>query len=184
MSSDAASLFALPFESRAEETIIRLNAVKRWHMIDTTRSQTLGEHSATVSLLVYYVARTAPRGFFGDPYRAATAALVHDLSEVFTGDIPSHTKKMLSGLEELEAEALLPVFDIEVSPELRLLIKLCDLMEGIWFITRHGVDMTAQHAKHGLLKQMESRVAEASATWPDDVFTYWLGCYSRYIGTA
>jgi hypothetical protein len=56
---------AYPVDKAGIETVMRLHSVKRWHMIDTTRIQTLAEHSANVALLAFYIARTAPRMFFG-----------------------------------------------------------------------------------------------------------------------
>jgi len=97
-------------DDRSElESVMRFHAVKRWHMIDTTRQQTLAEHSANVALLAYVIANGAPQMFFGPAEGVTTAALVHDLGEVFTGDIPSHTKvagALHSRLSHLEKTTL------------------------------------------------------------------------------
>jgi hypothetical protein len=168
-------------EGAVEEAIIRFSAVKRWHMIDTTRVQTLSDHSAAVALLVYSVAARAPDQYFGDPCHAGMAALLHDLPEVFTGDIPSHSKRFVHGLDTLEAQVTPQIFKLGIGIELRLLIKLCDLSESIWFITRHGVDCTAEHARSGLIQQLELKVTEAITNWPHEVFKTWVDAHHRFL---
>jgi len=61
------------------------SAVKRYHIMRTLRTQTVGEHSHAVAVLVMQV----------DPQCTATllkAALTHDLHERATGDMPSTAK--------------------------------------------------------------------------------------------
>ena len=153
------------------EAVMRLHAVKRWHMIDTTRTQTLAEHTANVALLTYVVALKAPGMFFGPAYTAAAIALLHDLGEVFVGDIPTHTKRHLSGVDELE-RATLPR-DLrpaaQIAPEIKNLIKFCDLADGIRFIRLHGVDVTSDHAKDGLENQYDLLRQRAFEDWPEEV---------------
>lgn len=139
------------------EVIMRLQSVKRWHMIDTTRQQTLAEHSANVSLLVWYIATTCPGLYFGPSQIVATQALMHDLDEVFIGDIPTHTKrasaKLFGAVKDLGREVLSMSMQPDVSERTRLMIKAADLADGIRFIRLHGVGVTARHAREGLDKQ-------------------------------
>jgi hypothetical protein len=153
---------------------MRVQAVKRWHMIETTRQQTLAEHQCNVALLAAMIARTAPIDFFDAFTVVAFAALVHDLPESFTGDVPSHTKKYLTGLEELEKQVSHPAFNVSCSVNSRMLLKMCDLADGIRFIRLHGVDMTATHAQEGLEDQyMERfRVAKEDLEWPAHVIEH------------
>ncbi len=166
---------AYPIDKVGLETVMRLHSVKRWHMIDTTRIQTLAEHSANVALLAYYIARTSPQMFFGPATAVAAAALVHDIPEVFIGDIPTMTKPFLNkeSLDRLEESVTLPAFKADVRSDASMLIKLCDLSDGIRFIRLHGVDITAKHAQTGLeaqLAAMQRRVTEEIQwPWPDNV---------------
>lgn len=152
----------------AIEAIIRFQSVKRWHMIDTTRQQTLAEHSANVAMLAGYISLTCPDMYFGEHSRVAAAALTHDLAEVFIGDIPTPTKKYISGVKELERTILPGEFKfMETSnPDIGLLVKLCDLADGIRFMTAYGIGTTAEHAKKGLAHQFENKSAEAMGRWP------------------
>lgn len=155
------------------EAVQRMQAVKRWHMIDTTRQQTLAEHSANVALLSWYIATTSPGMFFGPGDRIASVALRHDLAEVFTGDIPSHSKRHLKGLNRLEAATLPSVYisGSDIDEDGGLLIKLCDLADGIRFVRLHGVDITSEHAAAGLYKQLDAKLAIATR-WPAPVLHY------------
>lgn len=158
-------------DRHAIETVMRLHSVKRWHMIDTTRQQTLAEHSANVALLAMMIATTSPIFHFATGAIIATYALMHDIPEAFTGDIPTHTKRHLPGLDELEKRVTHPIFRLEVRENDKALVKLCDLADGIRFIRLHGVDLTARHAREGLEAQMEAKLAEVSEilNWPEEV---------------
>ena len=158
-------------EHHVVETVMRMHSVKRWHMIDTTRQQTLAEHSANVAMLAMAIVMTSPMHFFDDPMLVCAAALTHDVPECFTGDIPTHTKKHLEGLGELEYAVTPKVFNIGVGPKSEALIKLCDLADGIRFIRLHGVDLTARHAREGLEGQLQARLSQLDM-WPDNVFKH------------
>lgn len=162
--------FAYPPEQRAIEAIMRFHAVKRWHMIDTTRQQTLAEHSANVAALAFYIAQTVPQGYFGLPQHIASGALFHDMGEVFSGDLPTPTKKYIGGLNELESRLLPDEFRIALNLQQKLMIKLCDIADGIRFIRLHGVDITSIKAREGLELQMVERRADAQETWPEHIY--------------
>lgn len=184
--SDNSSHYAYGSERAGVETVMRLQAVKRWHMIDTTRMQTLAEHSANVALLAYGIAESAnsvtPVNFFGSGIMVAALGLHHDLGEVFVGDIPSHTKKRLLGVEELE-ESVLPELwqQLPCTIDQTLLIKLCDLADGIRFIRLHGVDVTAIHARTGLELQLKEKWKRAADRWNREIFVLvhqWIMFYA------
>lgn len=168
------------------ETVMRFHAVKRWHMIDTTRQQTLAEHSANVALLAYGIAVNAPGMFFGPALALAGIALLHDIPEVFTGDIPSHTKQYISGVDELEKQVTPSMFTVDgVTPDEKRLIKMCDLADGIRFIRLHGVDVTARHAREQLEEKLtvhrEAIRADVPGGWPPEIETHvakWIYFYA------
>lgn len=159
------------------EAVVRFHSVKRWHMIDTTRQQTLAEHSANVALLVYHISSQCPHMYFGPSGHAATYALLHDLPEVYTGDIPSHTKGFIDGIAELEVavtpDYMVPKSTVGVTSHgLNALTKLCDLADGIRFIRLHGVGATAKHAEAGLAGKFAAAITRAKDDWPAEVSDY------------
>jgi hypothetical protein len=158
-------------ERHALETVMRLHAVKRWHMIDTTRQQTLAEHSANVALLAMTIAKTAPVNTFDTHTVVGAAALVHDIPEAFTGDVPTHTKRHIDSLDDLEEIVTPKELSIPASPATIALIKLCDLADGIRFIRLHGVDLTARHAQEGLEEQYIKKInwAIKEFEWSDNI---------------
>lgn len=169
---------AYPLDKAGIETVMRLHSVKRWHMIDTTRTQTLAEHSANVAMLAFYIARTAPTMFFGAAVNAAAAALVHDIPEVFVGDIPTMTKPYLDKekIQALENMVTLPIFKVDARTDTQTMIKICDLADGIRFIRLHGVDVTAKHAQAGLEAQFENMrelvAVQQNPVWPENVVNH------------
>jgi hypothetical protein len=172
-----------PGEGRAMEAVQRLSAVKRWHMVDTTRVQTLAEHSANVAMLAGLIARTCPGMYFGPSPYVTASALVHDLEEVFTGDIPSLTKPLLRGVKELEDSVLPMEFRFDPPPvETQELIKFCDLADGIRFIEIYGIGETAKWAATGLRQQIRRRMASAADHWPREVFTHVNRQLDLYVG--
>lgn len=159
------------------EVIMRLQSVKRWHMIDTTRQQTLAEHSANVALLAGYIATTSPGLYFGHFTEVAAVALMHDLDEVFIGDIPTHTKraspKLFDELKRLGREVLPSSMQPDLGERTRMMIKCADLADGIRFIRLHGVGVTARHAREGLDKQFSTMFGKMKDMGtPDDVIAH------------
>jgi hypothetical protein len=174
MSTNIDYHFAYTRDMHAVETVMRMHSVKRWHMIDTTRQQTLAEHSANVAMLIMLIASTAPMFTFGNPAMLAAAALVHDIPECFTGDIPTLTKRSLQGLESLEDKVTPAVFKMELAGDSAALLKMCDLADGIRFIRLHGVDATARHAREGLELQLRRKFdhADTELKWSEPILRH------------
>ena len=103
--------------------------VKRYHTITTLVPETVGHHSHGVALLACMLSKSEPS------LNLVFAALVHDLAEHQTGDIPSPSKRqfgigdMINALEEelLENSGWAPE---ELSMEEARALKLADLGQG------------------------------------------------------
>lgn len=168
----------------ALESVMRMHAVKRWHMIDTTRQQTLAEHSCNVAMLAMLIARTGPP-FFRSCADAAIWGLIHDLPESFTGDLPGHTKKFLSGLGEVERVVTPPAFRyFDIDPATKDMVKLCDLADGIRFIRLHGIDMTARHAQGQIEDQFKDKLEALKVIWPEDIIAHVTNILTFYAYEA
>ena len=108
--------------------------VVRYHTVTTLQRETVGHHSHGVACLVLLLEPEASS-------RLLRAALLHDLAEQYTGDIPSPAKREYGigeQVDELEyrlmREAGLPYPEL-TSYEARTL-KLADIAHGALFCLR------------------------------------------------
>ena len=68
--------------------------INRWGLMRNLRNENLTEHSAECAMLSHALALVGNR-YFGKNYNAdriAVYALYHDMSEIFTGDLPTPVK--------------------------------------------------------------------------------------------
>lgn len=100
--------------------ISRMRHIKRWGLMRGSYSENVQEHSHMVAVLAHALA-VIRRDVFGretDPNAAAAAALFHDASEIFTGDLPTPVKylnpeimaayRKVEGVAEKKLIAMLP----------------------------------------------------------------------------
>lgn len=163
------------------ESIIRLQSIKRWHMIDTIRQQSVAEHSATVAMLASYITTTAPDAYFGSAATVAMYALFHDIAEAHTGDFPGHVKKYLNGVKDLEADMMHSNFRVNVSDPVKKLVKMCDLAEAIHFIRNNSVDSAGKWATQELRIELDKFRIQVSEDWPSGVDGHVHAILKEYI---
>ena len=98
-------------ESHFLAYLYRLRHIERWSLMRNTTRENVAEHSYHVALLAHLLCEIGNRVFGKrlNAERAATMALFHDATEVFTGDIPTpvkhHNPRMLDSFREIEALA-------------------------------------------------------------------------------
>jgi len=131
--------------------ISRMRYIKRWGLMRGSYSENVQEHSHMVAVLAHALA-VIRRDIFGgdtDPNAAAAAALFHDASEIFTGDLPTPVKyfnpeimaayKKVEGLAEKKLLAMLPerirgsyspLVD-SVSDEIHEIVKAADKLAAL-----------------------------------------------------
>lgn len=103
--------------------------VRRFHNVQTTRMESVAEHSFNVAWLCYLLAERKPSP------ELIMAALAHDLPEGTLGDLPAPTKKLIGApLKKLE-EQLLDKFGLNVKLDEsdRNLLKQADIIDGMMF---------------------------------------------------
>lgn len=114
--------------------IMRGSEVSRYHTVVTIKGETVGHHSHGVACLVLILNQSASRNLM-------IAALLHDLSEQYTGDIPSPAKRefgigaQVSELELLLMERVGIIFPT-LSEEEKRVLKLADIAHGALFCVR------------------------------------------------
>lgn len=145
------------------EMIARVSSVKRWHIISTTRQQTLAEHLALVAMLAGEIARRLGR----QPTEYVQWGLYHDAAEVFLGDPPSPAKTEEHREREYE---VLHSFAIPIpSVAIQDIVKICDLAEALRFIRTHKVDSYGEWAERHTRKSMLTALASLVDDDPDAI---------------
>ena len=112
--------------------ISRMKYITRWSLMRNSVSENIQEHSHMVAVLAHAL------GVIGrdvykkpcDPAACAAAALFHDASEIFTGDLPTpikyHTLAIRDAYHQVEAEAtekLLNMLPQEMRPAYAPLLR-------------------------------------------------------------
>lgn len=126
--------------SRIHE-LMRAGAVKRFHIVNTTRIQTLAEHQYGVAVLAGEIAGR----MHWDKNTVAcimTLAIVHDAGEVRTGDIPTPTKRRLRDVIGKPLDDVLDQFDFDTGPtppHVQQVLKCADFLESMVFLEEHQV---------------------------------------------
>lgn len=128
-------------------TVFRASsAVKRFHVMRTTRNQTVGEHSHGVAVLVTLVEPNCSAALL-------KAALTHDFHERATGDMPTTAKWMFPALEDAmeKAEALWNKahgLEYALSEKEQLILRFCDYMDLLLFCTEE-LELGNRYATEG-----------------------------------
>ena len=105
--------------------IFRQKYIKRWGLMRNVNDENLAEHAAEVAMITHALA-TIGNTQLGKNYdvgKAVSAALFHDVSEVYTGDLPTPIKYSSSELRNRYK-------DIEKSAEDTLLVHLPEEIRG------------------------------------------------------
>lgn len=127
--------------------VSRMRNITRWSLMRNSSVENVQEHSHMVAVIAHALAviRRDVFGLGADPDRTAAAALFHDASEIFTGDLPTPIKYFDSDImsaykrvESIASEKLLaslpagmrPAYEEFLSPDksddVRPLVKAAD----------------------------------------------------------
>lgn len=117
--------------------IMRGGRVKRYHVMDTLKQQTVAEHSFGVAWLVYQLSEGMPS------VDLLMASLAHDVAECETGDLPAPAKKKLGISEQfakyeddiLDGAGVEP-FYVRLSDAERKILKFADTSELMLYCIR------------------------------------------------
>lgn len=118
--------------------LLNLHSVKRWVIVDTTKPQSVAEHSYNVAMIIGKMCEAV-----GTTERRKEElmmmALFHDADELITGDLPSSSKPVLKDIDN----------------EDEMMLKLADTYEAYLFLNQYGVGNKATDASRFLVERMQ-----------------------------
>lgn len=135
---------------------LRAGHVKRWQIVQTSREQTLAEHTFHVCVLAGELAIQAKWPGLLDPKQQLELlrwAMYHDLIEVKTGDLASPFKECLREaggetiIENAERIADKEYYEHHMrvrGTPIEAIVKIADMIEAAYFLQDNGVGTQAQ----------------------------------------
>ncbi|WP_026375007.1 5'-deoxynucleotidase [Aestuariibacter salexigens] len=123
----------------------RMKLIQRWPLMHNVRKENVQEHSLQVAMVAHALAIIKNRFFDGqlDPYRVATIAMFHDVSEVLTGDLPTPVKyynpaiqQEYKKIEKIAEQKLIDMAPEAFRDEYAALIDTADHSEDEQFIVK------------------------------------------------
>jgi 5'-deoxynucleotidase len=155
-------------------TKMRVGDVTRWHIVRTTRQQTLAEHLYKVWLLTseLHDAIGLPRE---TKQQALDWALTHDLPEVLVGDLPTPVKRAVEKRagdtdiwRKLERDMFPDSRQVTVADTpTSNVVKIADCIEGYHFLVVEAVGEHAIDTKDQLLNRSLFVARKAEGLWGD-----------------
>lgn len=129
---------------------LRMGQVKRWHIINTSASQTLADHSYLVTVIALHLfdRMVGVKDDESGALRVVVGALFHDAAEVRTGDPPSPSKRLFRDvggqdlfrkIEDALLPAGVPYLRERPAPAIADFIKMADVIESAHWISENGV---------------------------------------------
>lgn len=146
---------------------MRLSSVKRWGIIEMSRAQNVAEHSynvaaITLSLVDILSDQIEDSGLDLYPTKimAMEWALLHDLTELVTGDLPTPVKTHLGkAVEHMEDECYPRYAQLRQSIKgtaVEGIVKAADLLDAIQFADRFCIDPK----KSAILTEMRNKLED------------------------
>ena len=130
--------------------ISRMKYINRWALMRNSVTENIQEHSHMVAVFAHALG-VIRRDVFGkecDPDACASAALFHDATEIFTGDMPTPIKyfnpairEAYQQVEEMAADKLLDMLPVEMrgayeplfhetQEDVRVIVKAADKLSA------------------------------------------------------
>lgn len=133
--------------------------VKRFHMTDVVGQQDVAQHSLRVAYIAGRIAKLSLGDY--DPMVAFYYGAAHDLGEVITGDVPTHTKIALRRRSADPDKLVNSSFGVlpEVPTDYKWIIKGADMIEAIVWLRDHVLSNRSKHVLAYIKKKFDEFLA-------------------------
>lgn len=156
--------------------MLRLTTIKRWQIVEMLKEQSVAEHVYRVFILVRDLLddlEDIPHNSF-EHQAAQLWAIVHDMEEVFTGDMPATVKQVLEklspGIGKKLKEEILTVHFPTLLTQTRgldntvtaIYVKVAEIVEQILYVNEYAVNPTrAIEVRMSLFTQLADVLTKA-----------------------
>lgn len=145
------------------DTLMDCQHVRRWTLVCTTAPSTVASHSFNVACLAMAIRAAMRNTNHFSEQEVCYYAILHDVDESETGDIPTPTKRAMreNGVEPnslFTTQGLLP----EPPPHIKAIIKMADLLENWFFIHEHGSGSRARRSEAGIKQKLLAAIEDAA----------------------
>ena len=108
----------------------RMRFISRWSLMRNTETENIQEHSLEVAMVAHNLAALKNEYFGGnvDINKVAVIAMYHEVSEIFTGDMPTPIKYFDPKLRELYGE-------VESLAQEKMLSTLPERLQGVYSLS-------------------------------------------------
>lgn len=139
-------------ENYSISNLMKAGNVKRWHTVDTVKEQSLTDHQWNVSILAIRLASIIG---YSMTVEELGSILIHDIDEIWTGDMPSPEKERLRRHGSLPNRGVgTPIAGISAAYEERPPVgpgiyhnggidgirRAADLLDAWWWSSRYVLD--------------------------------------------
>lgn len=133
--------------------------VARWSMVGTHMQQSVAEHSFNVAMLAMEIRKRMYNTSHYSEQEVCYFALIHDIREAYTGDIPTPTKIRMKAAGFDPDDVADAPDELPCPPHIASIIKAADLIECHIFISAHG----AGGRGRAVAAEVEERLGDALA---------------------
>tara|TARA_Y100000034_G_scaffold113659_1_gene148917 strand:+ start:354 stop:842 length:489 start_codon:yes stop_codon:yes gene_type:complete len=140
------------YELSTIKSLFELSHVPRWCIVDTIKEQSVAEHSFNVACLIIEFKK-----YIKVPDGLIERAILHDVDEAQTGDIPSPYKEKKAGFaaKKVNLEEEYP----------KGVLVLADKLEAYIFIERYGIGPRANWAKCDIMEKIKSHIKRMNSSY-------------------
>jgi 5'-deoxynucleotidase YfbR-like HD superfamily hydrolase len=157
--------------------------IKRWSIVGTMTENTLPTHSFNVAMLAMELYNRMPEMKKVYPEsQVCYYALIHDIGEVYTGDIPTPTKvKMKQAGLDINTFDMDAVQENHAPAQIQRIIKAADLLDNYMFIEENAVGPRARDAIHELHGRLLKYSQEADESLRHAIQTVYYSILGRIL---